>query len=320
MSRTDAAPIAPYDFKSPKRASRQLRRALQNLHEGFAKSFAAGLGTLVRGEVQVKLAGVEQVRLGEFLAGLDNPTCLNLLKAEPLPGNLLLEIQPSILCPILDRMLGGGSSGPSVRRPLTEIELRLTGRITNLLCAELRRAWASVLDLQCELVRVESSGRALQADAPQEAVVRIRFDVTFGDRRGRMHLCLPNKAIEPLADKLAVGLPAEGVWDRLPERPGGCFAQTVPDTLFDSDSARQIGRAVCGSRAEVKVCLAETRITTSELIGLRVGDIITTRKDVGSPLVVSVQGVPKFHARPGALKGRKAILITEPLPSAAPSE
>jgi len=294
--------IAPYDFKSPKRAGRQLRRALQNLHEGFAKSFAAGLGTLVRGEVQVKLAGVEQVRLGEFLAGLDNPTCLNRLKAEPLPGNLLLEIQPSILCPILDRMLGGGSSGPSVRRPLTEIELRLTGRITNLLCAELHRAWASVLDLQFEVVRVESSAQALQADAPQEAVVRIRFDVTFGDRRGRMHLCLPNKAIEPLADKLAVGLSAES--------PG----ETLPD------SARRIGRAVCGSRAEVKVCLAETRITTSELIGLRVGDIITTRKDVGSPLVVSVQGVPKFHARPGALKGRKAILITEPLPSASRSE
>lgn len=297
MSRTDAAPITPYDFKNPKRASRQLRRALQNLHEGFAKSFAAGLGTLVRGDVQVKLAGVEQVRLGEFLAGLDNPTCLNLLKAEPLPGNLLLEIQPSILCPILDRMLGGGSSGPSVRRPLTEIELRLAGRITNLLCAELRRAWAGVLDLQFELVRVESSAQALQADAPQEALVRIRFDVTFGDRRGRMHLCLPNKAIEPLADKLAVGLPAESPGETLPQ------------------SARQIGRAVGGSRAEVKVCLAETRITTSELIGLRVGDIITTRKDVGSPLVVSVQGVPKFHARPGALKGRKAILITEPLPS-----
>ena len=293
--------IATYDFKNPKRASRQLRRALQNLHEGFAKSFAASLGTLVRGEVQVKLAGVEQVRLGEFLAGLDNPTCLNLLKAEPLPGNLLLEIQPSILCPILDRMLGGGSSGPSVRRPLTEIELRLAGRITNLLCAELHRAWAGVLDLQFELVRVESSARALQADAPHEAVVRIRFDVTFGDRRGRMHLCLPNKAIEPLADKLAVGLPAESPGETLPQ------------------SARQIGRAVGGSRAEVKVCLAETRITTSELIGLRVGDIITTRKDVGSPLVVSVQGVPKFHARPGALKGRKAILITAPLPSASPS-
>jgi len=293
--------IVPYDFKSPKRANRERLRALQNLHEGFAKRLAASLGTLVRSEVEVKLVGVEQIRFGEFLAGLDNPTCLNLLKAEPLPGSLLLEIQPSILCPILDRMLGGGSSAPSARRPLTEIELRLTGRITNLLCAELRRAWASITDLRFEVVRVESSGRALQAVALHEPVVRMRFDLTFGDRCGRMHLCLPNKAIEPIGDKLTIDLPAES--------PGEGGA---------SDSARQIGRAVRSSRAEVKVCLAETRITTSELIGLRVGDIITTRTDVGSPLVVSVQGVPKFHARPGALKGRKAFLITEPLPVASP--
>ena len=273
------------------------KRQLQSLHEGFAKSLATSLGTLVRSDVEVKLVGVEQIRLGEFLAGLDNPTCLNVLKAEPLPGNLLLEIQPSILCPILDRMLGGGSSSPSVRRPLTEIELRLVGRITNLLCAEMRRAWATITDLRFAVVRVESSGRALHADASHDAVVRMRFDLMFGDRHGRIHLCLPNKAIEPITDKLAVDLPAESHGETLPE------------------SARQIGHAVCASRAEVKVCLAETRITTSELIGLRVGDIITTRKDAGSPLVVSVQGVPKFHARPGALKGRKAILITEPIPA-----
>ena len=55
--------------------------------------------------------------------------------------------------------------------------------------------------------------------------------------------------------------------------------------------------------------LAQTRIGTGELIGLRVGDIITTEKDVHSPLVVSIEGLPKFHARPGAYKGHKAIRI-----------
>ncbi len=46
-------------------------------------------------------------------------------------------------------------------------------------------------------------------------------------------------------------------------------------------------------------------------MGLRVGDVITTEKDVHSPLLVSVEGVPKFHAGPGAYKGCKAIRITE---------
>ncbi len=44
---------------------------------------------------------------------------------------------------------------------------------------------------------------------------------------------------------------------------------------------------------------------------LRVGDIITTAKDVHKPMVVSVEGIAKFHASPGACKGHKAILITD---------
>ncbi|HHK42325.1 MAG TPA: FliM/FliN family flagellar motor switch protein, partial [Planctomycetaceae bacterium] len=40
---------------------------------------------------------------------------------------------------------------------------------------------------------------------------------------------------------------------------------------------------------------------------LRVGDIIATEHDVHAPLEVTVSGVPKFHARAGVYKGRKAI-------------
>jgi flagellar motor switch protein FliM len=59
----------------------------------------------------------------------------------------------------------------------------------------------------------------------------------------------------------------------------------------------------------VVVELATTRITTSDMLGLRVGDVIASEKDVREPLVVSVQGIPKFVASPGKYKGRKAIQI-----------
>ena len=48
--------------------------------------------------------------------------------------------------------------------------------------------------------------------------------------------------------------------------------------------------------------LAESTITTGDLIGLRVGDIITTEKDIHSPLTVTVEGVPKFRP-PRRLQG-----------------
>ena len=62
---------------------------------------------------------------------------------------------------------------------------------------------------------------------------------------------------------------------------------------------------------EVVVELAETHIATADLVNLQVGDIITTDKDVHLPLVVSVEGRPKYHAAPGVYKGRKAIEVTD---------
>ena len=59
--------------------------------------------------------------------------------------------------------------------------------------------------------------------------------------------------------------------------------------------------------------LAETKITSVDLLELRVGDIITTDQDVGSLLPASVEGVPKFRVRPGAVKGQKAFQVQEPI-------
>jgi len=63
------------------------------------------------------------------------------------------------------------------------------------------------------------------------------------------------------------------------------------------------------------VTLAESKITTGDLLGLRVGDIITTDTDVNQPLEVAVAGAAKFQASPGAFKGRKAIQIQSQSPA-----
>ena len=71
-----------------------------------------------------------------------------------------------------------------------------------------------------------------------------------------------------------------------------------------------MSQQIAGAVVELVIELAETEISTKDLIGLRVGDIITTEKDIHAPLSVSVQGTPKFKARPGALKGRKRFRLS----------
>jgi flagellar motor switch protein FliM len=287
--------IVPYDFKRPERVGKEQIRALQTLHEGFARNFAAGLSAMLRSMVEVKLAGVDQLTFSEFIFSLENPTCLNLLCAEPLEGSLILEINPSILYPIIDRLLGGGrEGGPLARRPLTEIELRLVSRINDLFLRELGRAWSNVLELKPKVERVESNPQLVQIVPPNEVVVLISFDVGLGEMRGMVNVCIPYNAIERISGRLSADS-----WVAYGRR------EATPESI------RQISRSLRSALVELRVSLAETRITTGELIRLRVGDVITTDKDVQRPLLVTVEGIPKFRAAPGAYKGHKAIRVEE---------
>ena len=294
--------IVTYDFKRPERVGKEQMRALQSLHEGFGRNFGAALSALLRSIVEVKLTSVDQLTYSEFVFSLENPTCFNLLRAEPLEGYLILDLNPSILYPIIDRLLGGGKDSGSIsRRPLTEIELRLVSRITGLFLQELKHAWANVLPLKLSVDRVESNPQLVQIVPPNEVVILVSFEVSLGELRGMINLCIPFNSIERVSPKLASNSWAS--YNRIEATP---------------QSRAQIAGRIDRSLVDVVVTLAETNITTGDMIGLRVGDIITTDKDKRAPLDVAVQGVNKFLASAGALKGNKAIRVeTVPAPPAA---
>jgi flagellar motor switch protein FliM len=286
--------VSPYDFKRPERVGKEQMRSLQTMHEGFGRNFGATLSALLRSIVELKLTSVDQLTYSEFVFSLENPTCFNLINAAPLEGQLILDINLSLLFPIIDRLLGGGSdSGTVVRRPLTEIELRLVARITDLFCKEMKHAWANVLELDLTIDRVESNPQLVQIVPPNEVVVLISFELSIGDARGMMNFCIPFNAIERISGRLS-----SNSWVSYGKKTA------TPENI------KRISGRLSDALVELVVDLADTTISTSDLIGLRVGDIIATEKDVERPLVVSVEGRAKFEAKAGAFKGRKAIQVT----------
>jgi flagellar motor switch protein FliM len=285
--------ISPYDFKRPERVGKEQMRSLQTMHEGFGRNFGAALSALLRTIVELKLTSVDQLTYSEFVFSLENPTCFNLINAAPLEGQLILDINLSLLFPIIDRLLGGGSDPtPPARRPLTEIELRLVSRITDLFCKEMKQAWENVMELDLSIDHVESNPQLVQIVPPNEVVVLISFELTIGDARGMMNLCIPFNSIERISTRLSANS-----WVSYGKKTA------TPDNI------KRISSQLKDALVEVVVDLAETNISTSDLIGLRVGDIIATEKDVERPLTVSVEGRPKFHAQPGVFKGHKAIQL-----------
>jgi flagellar motor switch protein FliM len=285
--------VTIYDFKRPERVGKEQMRALQTMHEGFGRNFGAALSALLRTMVEVKLTSVDQLTYSEFVFSLENPTCFNLISAAPLEGQLILDINPSILFPMIDRLLGGStSSALPARRPLTEIELRLVARITALFLKEMQHAWENVLKLELTVDRVESNPQLVQIIPANEVIVLISFELTVGETRGMMNLCIPFNTIERISGKLTANS-----WVSYAKRP---------PTM---QSMQRVSNQIAEAPVEVVVELATTRITTSDMLGLRVGDVIASEKDIRESLLVYVEGMPKFLASPGKYKGRKAIQI-----------
>lgn len=283
--------VVAYDFKRPERVGKEQMRAFQSLHEGFARNFGASLSALLRTIVEAKLISVDQLTYSEFVYSLEIPTCFNLLKPTPLEGNWILDISPALLYPIIDRMLGGAATPESaLKRPLSEIEIRLTARITTAFLRDLTVAWANAVHLRVEVERIESNPQLVQIVPPNEVVILVSFELTMGKTRGMVNLCIPFNTIERIGSKLT-----NNSWI-------GYASSRSTDA-----SQGQITNLIGESMTEVVVTLARSTLRATDLLNLQVGDIVSTEKDIREPLDVEVQGVVKFHAKAGALKGRKAI-------------
>jgi flagellar motor switch protein FliM len=286
------AHVTVYDFKRPERVSKEQMRAFQALHEGFSREFGASLSGMLRAIVEVKLIGVDQLTYSEFVFSLENPTCFNLLLSEGLEGHIILDLNPSIIFPIVDRLLGGGkAAGHDLPgRPLTEIELHLVSRITALAMQGLDNAWGNICQLKLRVQQVESNPQLVQIVPPNEVIVLISFEITMGEVRGIMNLCIPFNTIEPLSGKLS-----SDSWSAYQKKG------------VDPRQKLNLETGVQRAAVELVVHLARGALTARDLACLAIGDVIMTETDSRRGAEVLVEGCPLFQAHPGVLKGHKAV-------------
>jgi len=289
--------VRDYDFKRPERVSKDQMLALQTLHEAFARSYGASLSGFLRTIVEVKVASCEQMTYSEFISGLPNPTSFNLLEAEPLEGQICLEISPLIIYPIIDRLLGGTNTELFIpQRPLTMIESRLIHKILDRAVDGLREAWESIKQISFSVAGGESNPQLVQIVPPNEVVIVIGFEIKMANRAGTMNLCIPYAVIEPLMDDLAA------------------------QSWFSS--ARMKGSHEFSSRLESKLraatlqvsgTLARSTITLSDLANIEVGDLIVTTTPASEPVTIEIENEPKLTAHIGQHKGKRALRVIGPL-------
>ena len=99
--------VKNYDFKRPAKFSKEHLRTLEIIFEHYGRLLSTNLPVYLRKNVQISVASSETVTFSEFTNALSNPVILGVVNFNPLPGNIVIELQTNLGYAMIDRMLGG---------------------------------------------------------------------------------------------------------------------------------------------------------------------------------------------------------------------
>jgi flagellar motor switch protein FliM len=270
------APTVKFDFRRPDRIPKSQVRAIHLLHDTFVRSLVSSLSAYLRSYLTVNLVSVEQLSYSEFLDGLPSPTCIVSLGLTPYDGFGALELNPSLVFPILEMLLGGtGKASGDIQRDVTEIEQRRLDGLFRIILQDLREAWKAVTDVEFTIEAMETEPQLLHIMAPNEAVVTIGIEVRIGETVGMMNIALPSIVIKMMRHKF------DQQWSVRKTR------------VNDAEQARAL-RVLRDAALTMEARMEGPTLTVEDLLGLQEGNLLVFDFPASRPIELSVNGVRKF--------------------------
>ena len=98
--------VKVYDFKRPDKFSKDQLRAIQMIHEAFARQLTTVMSTLIRSMVSAEVASVDQLAYEEFVNPLVQPTVIGTVEMHPLVFKISIPVTVSfdIFCDMVQRL------------------------------------------------------------------------------------------------------------------------------------------------------------------------------------------------------------------------
>jgi len=289
----DQRQITLYDFKRPNRISKEQLRAFRSIHDKMARNLASQISSLMRSIVEIQLHSVDQMTYGEFLMSLPSPTSFNVFALKPLDGKVVIEINPSIVFPMIERLLGGPGESYDGNRDFSDIELNLLDSILKVISSNLKEAWSPIIDFYPVVEAKESSSNVVQIVAQNEIVVMVVMELIIGHTSGMINICYPVITLESVLPKLANR-------DLM-----------LTETSSRKSRNKELKALLGGARVDLEAILGHANLTMREILDIDIGDIIRLDRQADNTAILSVDGKEKFIMQMGVYRYRKSGRIIE---------
>lgn len=286
--------VVQYDLSNQDRIIRGRMPTLDIIHDRFIRLFRVTLSNALRKMANLSVNSTGPLKFSEFMNSLPLPSCLNILRLDPLRGAAVMVIESKLLYALIDSLFGGNDV-PYTKiegKDFTQIEIKIARRVVLSAIDDLEKAWEPVYPLKIGYSRTEINPQFVAIVPPSDVVIATTFDVELEKVSGTIKIVVPYATLEPIKSKLSVGFQSE---------------QLEVDFIW----INRIKEQIMGTSANIRVKLGEADISLHDLMQLEPGDIIQLQTDANLPLEVLVEGIPKFRGIPGVLKGSRAIKITE---------
>jgi flagellar motor switch protein FliM len=285
-----ARKAAVYDFRRPDRIAKDQLRSIHLLHDNFARSLASSLSGYLRAYVVVNLISVEQLSFAEFTQCLPSPTVLVALGMKPFDGNAVMELNPSLVFPLLEMLLGGNGKGAALSRETTEIEQSILDTLFRIILHDLSLAWETVAKIAFSVEARETEPQLLQILSPNEAVVSIGLEIRVGDNTGLMNIGMPSIVIKMLRHK---------------------FDQQWSVRKTDSTMAEQTRmlNLLKPTKLHLDARLEGPTLLVQDLLKLEPGHVLNFDYPLERPLRLIVNGRDKYEGHLVATRNKKSFQV-----------
>lgn len=268
--------IRVFDLHHQETVERARLRRLQPILETVAHRIGSSLTSAIRQPAHVEFVSFEQKTWEEHSAALPDPTFVSSAVLLPLEGRVVMHLPVNLVLELLDFYLGGDGMNQPDRSQLTEIERALVGTLTDIVWSEIPPPFATLVGLNVALVQNSSSALLVQVGRPGVMCLVVEMSVTLGDHATEtILLSLPPTVLLPVLEQIEHHQNADGM--------GGAV---------DRKEAR---RRILAVPMELKVSYPSIGLTPTELLGLRVGDVIHLDQEPTtgpSELALVVQDTP----------------------------
>jgi len=285
--------VTPWDLTSRDRVIRGQMPTLDSIDERVASLLGASLSGRTRLELRVTSAPASMLKLGDVQILLAPPATTAVFALHGVQGKALAVLEAGLADALLAAALGDRKpkqQPQAAARDLSPVDRVVLQRLLALLADAMNQAWAQVLPLRAEVVRVESDPRLALPGPANELAILAPFEIA-GPVAGRLQLVIPWAAVEP-AKKLLAGPPSLGDGKNLR------FAAALAAEL----------EAV---EVELRARLGTTTLTLARLLELQAGDLLVLSSDESSPVPVLVEGREKLTGLPLVSGGSLAVRVAQ---------